>query len=120
MKQLTITVLLLLLCACSKGVPNDKREYVGYWKSENVSLEIQVNGSVMFVDKRTPNKTETVRGNISKFVQDDFVVGLKPFDTRFRVEKPPYQDGANKKMIVNDVELTQYVLPPEGNKTMKL
>jgi len=108
------------LTACSRGLPNDKQEYVGYWKSEQVLLQIQVNGAVMYIDKRDATHPVTVQGNISKFIDNDFFVGMKPFDTQFKVSKPPYQDGAVKKMIVNDIELQNYELPPEGNKTFKL
>ncbi len=119
MRHVLLLVFTLLLTACSKGVPNDKREYVGYWRGDKMSLEIQVNGSVMFIDKRG-DKPVTVHGNISEFIDNDFVVGMAPFGTRISVSKPPYPDGPNKKMIVNDVEVTQYQLPPEGNKTFSL
>lgn len=123
MKKLSLLLLIIsviFLSACSKGVPVDKRDFVGFWKSEKVTLSIQVNGSAMYVDKTEAGKTKTTQGNISKFDAEGFVIGLAPFDTRFNVDKPPYQDGADKKMMVNGIELVQYQEPPEGQKTFKL
>lgn len=111
---------LLVLGACSKGVPMDKRDIVGFWKSEHITLAIQVNGSVMYVDKTDAAKTKTVQGNIRRFDDDGFVVGYPPFDTRIAITKPPYQDGADMKMIINDVELVRYQEPPEGQKTFSM
>jgi hypothetical protein len=118
--SLLLIVNVALLSACSKGVPVDKRDFVGYWQSEKISLAIQVNGSMMYIDKTEAGKTKSLQGNISSFDAEGFVLGYPPFDTRFNVSKPPYQDGASKKMIVNGVELQQYQEPPEGQHTFSL
>ena len=71
-------------------------------------LRITKDGSVRY--KRVRGATTTsVNGPIKDFSGNNFEVGVGPMSTTFIVSKPPFQDGGQWKMVVDDVELTRVV-----------
>lgn len=104
---LAILLISLMMTACGGiTVPADKANYVGQWQGLGMDLTITPDGGVSY--KRVSGSGSTsVTAPLQSFVGDDFVVGIWIFTTRFKVDKPPYQDGGRWKMIVEGVELTR-------------
>jgi len=69
-------------------------------------LLITKDGSVRY--KRLKGGVSTsVEGPLKGFDGNNFEVGIGPMSTTFVVRKPPYQDGGEWKMVVDDMELTR-------------
>lgn len=104
-----LTVLLagLLVAACGGiAVPADKANYVGQWKGLGMDLTITPDGGVDY--KRVGGSgSVSVTAPLQSFDGDNFIVGVWMFTTRFKVDKPPYQQDGQWKMIVEGVELTR-------------
>jgi hypothetical protein len=70
-------------------------------------LLIQRDGGVSYERRRGAGKT-TLDLPLKRFDGPDFVVGIGPFSTTFKVSRPPYQDSTGRwKMVVDGVELTR-------------
>jgi len=108
-RRTVLAVLLtgLIMAACGGiAVPADKANYVGQWKGLGMNLTVTPDGGVDY--KRVSGSGSTsVTAPLQSFDGDDFVVGVWFFTTRFKINKPPYQDGGQWKMIVEGVELTR-------------
>ena len=90
----------------SKPLPPDKQNYIGEWSSEHVYLHITADGFVHYrYQKGTMSKE--INAPLKHFEGDDFVVGVGFLTTTFQVSEPPYQDGLDWKMVVDDVGLTK-------------
>ena len=98
--------LVMLLVGCSEPLPNDRMDYAGTWRNENIVLMITKEGRVDY--KKCVGKVNTsISAPIKAFKGDDFEVGVGPFATVFKVSKPPYRDGKDWKMVVDDQVLTR-------------
>jgi hypothetical protein len=106
----------VMLAACSGiAVPADKARYVGQWKGLGMDLTITPDGGVDY--KRVSGSgSASVTAPLQSFDGDDFIVGIWMFTTRFKVNKPPYQDDGMWKMIVEGVELTRIRGPNSAPK----
>ena len=105
-KTIVPLLLALSLFGCGKPIPPEKSAYVGVWQGNSMYLRITKNGSVRY--KRVRGATTTsVNGPIKDFDGNNFEVGVGPMSTTFIVSKPPFQDGGQWKMVVDDVELTR-------------
>lgn len=103
---LLLTFLALFLSACGKPVPPDKTAYIGKWQSKTMYLVITKEGDISY--KRVKGKqTTTINAPLKGFNGNDFEVGIGPLSTMFKVNKPPYQDGDQWKIIVDEVVLTK-------------
>lgn len=103
-KLLLLLALLGSLGGCGKPVPPEKSAYVGEWQEKTMYLLITQDGSVRY--KRLKGGASTsVEGPLKGFTGDNFEVGIGPMATTFVVSKPPYKDGDNWKMVVDEVEL---------------
>ena len=100
------TILLGSLVACGKPVPPEKSAYVGEWQEKTMYLLITQDGSVQY-KRLKGGATISVNGPLKGFNGNNFEVGIGPMTTTFIVSKPPYQDGDNWKMVVDEVELTK-------------
>jgi len=96
----------LLLAACAKPIPDDRKAYVGEWRSETMSLLISQDGRVMY-ERKNGNASTSVDGPLKEFKGDDFIVGVGPLTTTFVVSVAPHQSGGTWKMTVDGVELTR-------------
>ena len=96
----------LLVAGCSEPIPPEKIAYAGEWRGENVELVITLEGSVQY-ERRSGSSTVSVNAPIQRFVGDDFVVGIGPFNTTFVVSKPPHLVDGQYRMVVDGVELTR-------------
>jgi hypothetical protein len=106
MRVAALALLAAMLCGCGQPVPPDKVAYVGEWQAKTMYLLITGDGSIRYRRLRG-GATTSVEGPLKGFDGDHFEVGIGPFSTMFVVSKPPYQDGATWKMVVDDVELTR-------------
>ncbi len=99
--------LCLLLSACSGvEIPSDKQNYIGQWMASGVVLWINDNGSIEY-EKHKGNVNTEINAPIKSFQGNDFEVGIGFFSTTFKVQKPPFQEAGEWKMVVDGVELTR-------------
>jgi len=106
-------MLFALLAACSgsdgPAIPASKSEYIGRWQGAaqgtKMVLEIGQDGQVRYARKGKVNKS--LDAPLQRFADDDFVVGIGPLNTRFRVSAPPHQVQGEWRMTVDGVELTR-------------
>jgi hypothetical protein len=106
MRRAAVIALALVLCACGKPVPEEKAAYVGEWSAPTMELVITQEGDVAY-KRRKDGLTTSVQGPLKEFQGENFAVGIGPMTTVFVVSKPPHQDGARWKMVVDGVELTK-------------
>lgn len=107
-KIATISIVLLssILSACGKPVPPEKSSYVGEWQEKAMYLVITQDGSVKY-ERLKGGATVSVSGPLKEFNEKGFEVGIGPMSTTFVVNKPPFQEGTQWKMVVDDVLLTK-------------
>ena len=96
----------VILSGCGEPLSKDKLDYVGLWRGGNELIEIKEDGSVSYA-KVMLNSTETIEGPIKEFTDEGFVVGYLFLTTKFKVDKPPYQENGKWKMVLNGVEMTK-------------
>ena len=101
-----LTLLSVILTACSIPVPNDKQDYVGVWEGRGMTLEMSADGRVEY-ERVEGSLTKGVSGQLQSFEGDDFVVGVWFLKTTFEVQRTPYQDDGEWKMVVDGVELVR-------------
>ena len=107
MKKIFITLgLILLLTACADPIPKEQSEYIGYWQSEQMAIQIFADGNVSY-KRVNGNATTSVDGPLKEFVGDDFVVGVLFMTTTFNVSSPPEEIDGVWKMTVDGVELVR-------------
>lgn len=103
---ITIATLSLLLAACAKPLPADKAEYGGQWNAPNMQLLITPSGAVRY-KREDGNSSTSINAPLKSFEGDNFIVGIGPADTTFKVSAPPHQVQGQWKMTVDGVELTR-------------
>lgn len=94
------------LFGCGNPVPPEKAAYVGEWQAKTVYLLITEDGSVRY-KRLKAGVTTSIDGPLKGFDGNNFEAGIGPLATTFVVSKPPYQDGEEWKMVVDNVELTK-------------
>ncbi len=101
---LTFLFALLTFTACTRlPVPEDKKDYVGTWKSNEVTLTLTQDGGVNY--ERIGPVNKTFKGPLKAFKGNDFVAGIWFLTTTFKVDSPPHLDGNLWKMTVDGIEL---------------
>ncbi len=105
-KFLAPVILGFFLLGCGKPVPQEKAAYIGEWQSHAMYLNITQDGQVNY-KRKDGNASTEINAPIKEFHGNDFDVGVGPMSTTFTVSKPPYQDGAQWKMVVDGVELVR-------------
>ncbi|MBS3796595.1 hypothetical protein [Pseudoalteromonas sp. BDTF-M6] len=103
---LLIVSLVFVLCACSKPIPREKADYIGYWRGGNMELTIHPDGSFTY-EREEGNTSTSINAPLQKFEGDDFVVGIGFFNTRFEVSQAPHQVNGQWQMVVDGVLLTK-------------
>ncbi len=96
-------------CGGLKGikVPDDKKDYVGLWKTTDISLSISEGGKVEYENK-SGNVDKSISAPIQKFDGNNFTVGALGINTTFAVSAPPHKDSTGVwKMTVDGNELTK-------------
>jgi hypothetical protein len=103
----------LFLVACGQPLPPDRLSYVGQWESAQMWLVITPDGRCEY-ERKAGSGSRSIRGPIQRFVGDDFVVGVGPLSTTFKVAHPPRMVEGKWKMTVDGVELTRVGSPGEN------
>ena len=100
-----LIVLIIILSGCG-GIdfPDDKMEYIGYWKNDNMFIHIHESGMVNYERQKGLTHTE-INMPIKEFEGDDFIVGALFIKTKFVVNKPPYNDNGIWKMTIDSTEV---------------
>lgn len=108
MKKIWIfTLLLILLASCMDAVsiPDDKRDYVWIWQSNEMYLNIQQDGYIDY-KKKVWAKETSVNWPIARFENEDFVVSILGLETKFDIQKVPYvKDNWKMEMVVDGITL---------------
>jgi hypothetical protein len=99
-------LLALALAACAKPVPVDKREYVGAWVGESVTLTITADGHLDY-RRRRPSGSVSLDGPLRSFEADGFRFGIGPLSTFFRVDRRPHQQDGHWVMTVDGTPLVR-------------
>lgn len=105
-RTFALLIIAVSLLGCGKSVPPEKSAYVGEWREKTVYLLITQDGSVRYKRQKGSSST-SVEAPLKGFDGNNFEAGVGPLATTFVVSKPPYQDGEQWKMVVDDVELTR-------------
>jgi hypothetical protein len=116
MNRTAVTILALctlLLVACGQPLPQDKREYAGDWRADQMRLMITPEGRCEYERRKPGGASAQISAPIQRFEGDNFVVGLGPFNTTFVVSKAPHIADGKWKMVVDGVELTRVGAPGE-------
>ena len=104
-----LVALTLAACACggceSTPVPEERKELVGSWQGEGVTLTITAEGHCHYV--KVGGGKKELNAPIQRFGDDGFDVGLGSLTTTFKVSKWPYVDGGKWKMTVDGQELVR-------------
>ena len=81
---IAIPFVLLILFSCgfggAGGIPEDKKEYVGAWASDEIYLEITENGTVNY-KRESGGSSTSVNAPIQKFEGNNFIVGALGINT---------------------------------------
>jgi hypothetical protein len=103
-----LTLLLILISACSKPLPEDKKDYAGLWTDDKktISLLIQTSGEVSY-ERKEDSTTVTINAPLKEFNGDNFVVGIGFMTTDFIVSEPPTKKEGKWQMVVDGVQLTK-------------
>ena len=104
--QFIAFIIFVILSGCGEPLSEDKLDYAGLWRGGNELIEINNDGSVSYAKVRLDN-TETIEGPIKEFTDEGFIVGYLFLTTKFKVDKPPYQENGKWKMVLNGVEMTK-------------
>lgn len=116
-----LLIAILSIAACAKPVPEDKRDYIGYWHSKNMTITISANGRLDYHRvkmKQGAKYTTTIDGPIKSYQGDDLVVGVFSMTTTFEVSRPPYQENGHWFMVVDGVTLK--LIGNRLNKSIKI
>ena len=104
---LAIVAMATTVSACSGiPVPSDKQNYIGEWEGLGATLTITPDGGVNW-KRISGSGSRSVTAPLQNFDGANFTVGVWFITTSFNVQKPPYQEGGQWKMVVEGVELTR-------------
>lgn len=101
---LLVIALAVMLVGCAEPVPENRLDYVGEWRSKEMSLLILTDGSVAYQRLKGGGST-SITGPMQGFDGDDFVVGVLFMTTRFEVSEPPHEVDGEWTIIVDGVRL---------------
>lgn len=89
----------------------DQQAFVGEWTAPLMNLTITPDGYLAYRRIGENGQAREITAPLKSFSTKKFSVGVGWFDTTFKVDVPPYRDGAVWRMTVDGVEL---VRPADG------
>ena len=101
---LMVIAMAVLLAGCAEPLPENRLDYVGQWRSKEMSLLILADGTVAY-ERLKSGGTTSINGPMQGFEGDDFIVGLLFLTTRFEVSEPPHEVEGDWTMVVDGVRL---------------
>lgn len=105
-----ILLILTYITSCGlkgSGIPEDKKDYIGTWTNDKVSLTISESGRVDYKKQSSAATSTSVNGPIQKFEGNNFIVGALGINTTFVVTSLPHQEAGVIKMTIDDEELVK-------------
>jgi len=102
-----IALLIVLLTSCMEAVsiPDDKKDYIWTWQSNEMYLNIGKDGYIDYKKKVLANET-SVNWPITKFENEDFIVWILGIETKFDVQKVPFtNENWNIEMVIDWITL---------------
>ncbi|SPL68870.1 hypothetical protein [Acinetobacter stercoris] len=111
----------LLIVACTKTSPylQTNTDYIGQWENEVSILNINKNGEVKYSrqekaetvsshDDIKTSESSSIKAPITEFDSSHFRVGgAEGIGQNFVINKAPYQENGQWKMVLNDEEYTK-------------
>jgi hypothetical protein len=101
-----LVLAVVLLSGCDAPLPVAKQDYVGTWRRSGLMLTITPGGHVEY-ERVTGSVRTSISAPIRRFEGDDFIVGVPGVTTTFQVQRRPFQDGGDWKMVVDGTELVR-------------
>ena len=106
---LLLFALAFALSGCGQPVPDDRAQFVGEWQNKTMYLLITQDGTVKY--KRLKGGSSTsISGPLQGFEGDTFDVGIGLMSTTFVIDRPPYQEKGEWKMVIDGATLTRTAL----------
>lgn len=105
-RSLLFALVFILLAGCSKPLSEDKLDYAGEWRSKEMVLLILADGTVAY-QRLKGGGTVSVNGPLKEFSGNDFIVGIGPVTTTFKVSEAPHETEKGWQMVVDGVRLTK-------------
>lgn len=108
-KLLVCYILSMLLIACAKPLPADKKPFAGTWISADSSVHITItlDGYVDYHND-LPGQVSMLSAPIKSFNTEGFDTGIGPLSTAFKVNQTPRKDRqGNWYMIINGYTLAK-------------
>lgn len=107
MKKLFIPIILstFLFTSCSLmgiPIPEDKQDFIGTWKDDEVHLTISPTGQLEYKDPKL-----SLDAPIKEFTDEHIIAGVWFLEKTFRIDNAPYQKNGVWKMKINGIELTK-------------
>lgn len=81
-------------------------ELAGKWKGEGMDMTVGKDGSFAY-EKKSANSSKSFTGKIAKMGPSSFEAGALGFNTTFKIDKHPYDDGGKTKMVIDGTTLTR-------------
>ncbi len=97
-------VLVLLITACSKELPAERKSYIGLWKNNEVSILITAGGRLESEDKSGSAKT-SISAPITKFTDDKITAGILFLTTDFTINRQPKEENGIWSVVIDGKEL---------------
>jgi hypothetical protein len=94
----------LVVAGCASELPADKKDYVGLWKNNEVSLLITQSGRLEYENKGGSAKT-SISAPIKAFTDQKITAGLLFFTTDFVINRPPREEHGIWSMVIDGREL---------------
>jgi len=89
-------------------VPEDRKDYIGSWTSEQMDLTITADGHCTYEKRSKGGGGKTsLNAPIKAWHATGFDAGIGPLVTTFVVSKPPAKKKGAWTMTVDDVKLTR-------------
>lgn len=99
--------LLLLLAGCASSPPaRPDPAFVGHWHGPSLTLSLS-SGGLIYVEQQLANGSNETGGPLRQFDGQQMVFGHGPLRQVLRIDRQPWQDGDQWKMVINGEELVR-------------
>jgi outer membrane biogenesis lipoprotein LolB len=93
MKILYTIIIALCFMACSEPIPEEKKDYIGFWRSHQSDLKMSINitedGRAAYF-RADSNRQTKVDANIGNWSDDGFSISFLFINSDFKINKKPY------------------------------
>ncbi len=101
---LLLILVVLVIAGCANELPADKKDYVGMWKNNEVSLLITQSGRIEYENKGGSAKT-SISAPIKVFTDQKIKAGILFFTTDFVITSPPKEENGVWTMVIDGRKL---------------